>query len=176
MKVWRQARAIAVLPGNVTVVLPGLILVLLDGPAIGWGLGGVAGVLVALVGLVLIVAGFSAWLWTVLLFGRIGKGTLAAWDPTSRLVVAGPYRHMRNPMITAVATLLIGEAVFFGSLWILAWAGLFIAVNFVYLVLAEEPGLEQRFGDEYRVYKRAVPRWLPRLDAYPLKESPVSDR
>lgn len=170
MSGWRQVRAIAVLPGNVTVVVPGAILVFLDGPDVGWGLGGVAAVLVAVVGLTLIAAGFSVWAWTVLLFSRIGRGTLAAWDPTSRLVVAGPYRHMRNPMISAVAALLIGEAIFFGSFWILAWAGLFIAINFAYFVLFEEPGLERRFGDEYRAYKRAVPRWLPHLDAYPLKE------
>ena len=42
------------------------------------------------------------------LLSRIGKGTLADWDPTSKLVVEGPYRHLRNPMISAVATLLVG--------------------------------------------------------------------
>ncbi len=162
MSGWRQARAIAVLPGNVTVVVPAAILVYLEGPEIGWGLGGVGAALVALAGVALIAGGFSVWLWTVRLFSRIGKGTLAAWDPTSRLVVAGPYRHMRNPMISAVATLLFGEAVFFGSFWILAWAGLFLAINQTYFLLAEEPGLERRFGEEYRIYKRNVPRWLPR--------------
>lgn len=163
---WRQARAIAVLPGNVTIVIPGLILALVHGPRIGWGLGGAAAVLVALSGLALIAAGFSVWLWTVRLFSRIGKGTLAVWDPTSRLVVAGPYRHMRNPMISAVAALLVGEAVFFGSFWILAWAGLFVAINFTYFVLAEEPGLERRFGEDYRAYRAAVPRWLPRREPW----------
>lgn len=162
MSGWRQARAIAVLPGNVTIVVPALILVLLGGPRIGWGLGGAAAVLVALLGLALIAAGFAVWLWTVRLFAKVGEGTLAAWDPTSRLVVVGPYRHLRNPMISAVATLLVGEAVFFGSAWILAWAGSFIAINHAYFLLAEEPGLERRFGEEYRIYKRNVPRWLPR--------------
>lgn len=162
MSVWRQARAIAVLPGNVTLVVPAAILVFLEEPEIGWGLGGVGAVLVALAGVALIFGGFSVWLWTVRLFNRIGKGTLAPWDQTSRLVVAGPYRHMRNPMITAVATLLLGEALFFGSLWILAWAGLFLVVNQVNFLIAEEPGLERRFGEEYRTYKRNVPRWSPR--------------
>jgi protein-S-isoprenylcysteine O-methyltransferase Ste14 len=98
----------------------------------------------------------------VRLFSRAGKGTLAPWHPTSRLVVEGPYRHMRNPMITAVAILLVGEAVLFGSLAILAWVGLFVAVNFAWFLFGEEPGLERRFGDEYRAYKRSVPRWIPR--------------
>jgi protein-S-isoprenylcysteine O-methyltransferase Ste14 len=163
MSGWRHARAIAVLPGNVTIVVPTLILLFGAGPEIGWGLGGVPAVLVAILGIALVVAGFSVWLWTVRLLSRIGKGTLASWDPTTTLVVEGPYRYVRNPMITAVATLLVGEAVFFGSLWIVAWASLFMVINFAYFLLAEEPGLERRFGDEYRAYKRSVPRWVPRF-------------
>lgn len=162
MSRWRQARAIGLLPGNVTVVVPALILLLVDAPRIGWGFAEPGAALVALLGLVLICAGFATWLWTVTLFHRLGRGTLAPWDPTATLVVEGPYRHVRNPMITAVGTLLLGEAVFFGSLWILAWAGLFLLVNAVYFPLGEEPGLERRFGAEYRAYKRAVPRWIPR--------------
>jgi protein-S-isoprenylcysteine O-methyltransferase Ste14 len=166
MSGWRQARAIAVLPGNVTIVVPALILLAEGGPEVGWGVGGAGAVLLAAAGVVLVAAGFSLWLWTVLLFQRIGRGTLAPWDPTSRLVVEGPYRHLRNPMIGAVATLLAGEAVFFGSPWILAWAALFVAVNSAYFVLGEEPGLERRFGEEYRAYRRAVRRWAPRLSGW----------
>jgi protein-S-isoprenylcysteine O-methyltransferase Ste14 len=166
MNSWRQARAIALLPGNVTVVVPALILVLGDGPDLSWGLGGVAAALIGLLGVALIVAGFGIWLWTVRLFSRVGEGTLAPWAPTSKLVVEGPYRHMRNPMITAVTALLAGEAVLFGSPTILVWAGLFVAVNFVWFLFGEEPGLERRFGDEYRAYKRAVPRWLPRRNPW----------
>ncbi len=33
----------------------------------------------------------------------------------------------------------------------------------VYIPLIEEPGLARRFGDDYRLYKNNVPRWLPRL-------------
>lgn len=166
MSGWRQARAIAVLPGNVTIVVPALILVFGEGPELGWGVGGALGVLVAALGVVLILAGFSMWLGTVRLLQRIGRGTLAPWDPTSRLVVAGPYRYARNPMISAVAALLLGEAVLFGSPWLLAWAVLFLAINQAYFLLAEEPGLERRFGEEYRAYRCAVPRWIPRRNAW----------
>lgn len=162
MSGWRHARAIAILPGNVTIVVPALILLFVEGPEIGCGLGGAGAVAVALLGIVLAASGFSAWLWTVRLLSRIGKGTLAAWDPTTRLVVEGPYRYVRNPMITAVAILLVGEAVFFGSLWILVWAALFVAINTAYFQLSEEPSLERRFGDEYRAYRHSVPRWIPR--------------
>jgi protein-S-isoprenylcysteine O-methyltransferase Ste14 len=126
----------------------------------------VPGALLAAVGIALIVGGFSLWLWTVRLFSRIGKGTLAPWDPTRRLVVEGPYSHVRNPMITAVVVLLVGEATLLGSPWVLVWAGAFLGANFIYFLLVEEPGLERRFGEQYRTYKRAVPRWIPRLDPW----------
>ena len=29
--------------------------------------------------------------------------------------------------------------------------------------LSEEPGLSKRFGEAYAIYKRHVPRWIPRL-------------
>ena len=51
-------------------------------------------------------------------------------------------------MISGGGDVLTGEAVFFGSLWFLAWAALFAAIDVAYFLLAEEPGLERRFGDE----------------------------
>lgn len=162
MSAWRQAGAIALLPGTVTVLVP--VLVLGGGGAnVGWDLDGVAAAPPVLLGLALICAGFTLWLWTVRLFSRIGKGTLAPWDPTRRLVAVGPYRHLRNPMITAVLAVLVGEAVFFGSPALLIWAAAFFVLNHGFFLFYEEPALERRFGDEYLAYKRDVPRWFPRL-------------
>ncbi|MGH2838438.1 MAG: methyltransferase family protein [Thermoleophilaceae bacterium] len=106
------------------------------------------------------------WLWTVRLFARIGKGTLAPWDPTTQLVVAGPYAHVRNPMISAVLATLVGEALIFGSAAIAIWAAIFAAINHVFFLAYEEPAVERRFGDEYRLYKQNVPRWIPRRTAW----------
>jgi protein-S-isoprenylcysteine O-methyltransferase Ste14 len=159
---WRHARAIALLPGTVAVAVPAVILLTGEGPDIGAGLGGLGGALLALIGVALIALGFALWVWTVRLFMRIGKGTLAPWDPTRKLVVEGPYRHVRNPMITAVLAVLLGEAAVFGSQGLLIWAALFLGINWAYFVLHEEPGLERRFGDEYRAYRRNAPRWIPR--------------
>jgi protein-S-isoprenylcysteine O-methyltransferase Ste14 len=154
MSGWRHARAIVLLPGMAAVVAPALIL----------SLGGGVNVapLPAVVGCALIAAGLAMWVWTVLLFHRIGQGTLAPWDPTRRLVVEGPYAHVRNPMITAVGALLLGEAALFGSTDLLIWWAVFMAINWLYFVVSEEPGLERRFGDEYRAYRQGVPRWIPR--------------
>jgi protein-S-isoprenylcysteine O-methyltransferase Ste14 len=161
LDVWRQVRAIALLPGVVAVVVPLLILSGV-GADLGWGLGGGSAVLIVLLGLVLIALGFALWLWTVRLFARLGRGTLAPWDPPRKLVVEGPYRHVRNPMIAAVLAVLLGEAVLFGSPLLLIWFALFFAVNYAGFRVYEEPSLERRFGEDYRTYKLNVPRWLPR--------------
>ena len=113
-------------------------------------------------GALLMLAGAGLVTWCITLFARVGKGTLAPWDPTSRLVAVGPSRYTRNPMITGVATTLVGEALLVGSRLIGLWALAFITMNHLYFILSEEPGLERRFGESYAEYKRAVPRWIPR--------------
>lgn len=104
--------------------------------------------------------------YTVVLFAKTGKGTLAPWSPTQKLVVQGPYRHCRNPMITGVLFMLIGEGLFLHSPHVLVWAGLFFMINSAYFILSEEPGLEKRFGDEYKRYEAQVPRWIPRIKPF----------
>jgi protein-S-isoprenylcysteine O-methyltransferase Ste14 len=78
-------------------------------------------------------------------------------------VAVGPYRYVRNPMISGVVLMLIGQALYLGSSAIGIWAFIFVCINHIYFVLSEEPGLEKRFGKSYRVYKANVPRWVPRV-------------
>jgi protein-S-isoprenylcysteine O-methyltransferase Ste14 len=158
---WRQLRAICPLPVIATIAIP-VLLAWVYGAEIGWGLPGVAAALVVLAGAVLIAAGLRLIVETVALFSRIGRGTLAPWDPTTRLVVEGPYRRVRNPMITGVGLVLLGEGVALGSLAILIELGVFALANALWMPLVEEPGLLRRFGDEYVEYREAVPRWVPR--------------
>jgi protein-S-isoprenylcysteine O-methyltransferase Ste14 len=116
----------------------------------------IPGVLLFSVGLLL--AG-----WCMLLFFNVGRGTIMPWDATRKLVAVGPYQSMRNPMILGVLTMLVGEALFFGSAAIGILAAAFFAINHVYFIFSEEPGLEKRFGESYREYKKRVPRWIPRM-------------
>jgi len=113
-------------------------------------------------GILLFLCGFTLFAWCVTLFARVGDGTLAPWDPTQRLVAVGPYQYVRNPMITGVLAMLIGEAVHLGARVVAIWAVAFMAINHIYFRLLEEPGLERRFGSDYLQYKSAVPRWIPR--------------
>jgi protein-S-isoprenylcysteine O-methyltransferase Ste14 len=160
---WRHVRAILLLPVVVTVVVPALVLWWTGSVSVGWGLPDGLAVLPVLLGLSLIGAGLALVAWTVTLFVKEGGGTLAPWDPTSRLVVRGPYRHVRHPMIGGVASILLGEAALLGSPPLLVWFAIAVGVNAVYLPLVEERSLERRFGEEWATYRANVPRFVPRL-------------
>jgi protein-S-isoprenylcysteine O-methyltransferase Ste14 len=109
---------------------------------------------------------------TIRLFVTVGRGTLAPWDPPQHLVVRGAYRHVRNPMISGVLFVLLGESLLTASLPLFAWFLAFLVVNSVYIPLSEEPGLVRRFGDDYLAYKRNVPRWVPRLKPWQFEDLP----
>ena len=162
MSIWRHLRAVTLLPAMMTIVVPTAILLARRDVRIGWRLPFPFAVLPLVLGAALLATGVTLMASTIRLFATAGRGTLAPWDPTQRLVVRGVYRHVRNPMITGVLCILVAEAAAFGSLALLGWSALFFFVNAVYIPLVEEPGLERRFGEGYRVYKRNVPRWLPR--------------
>jgi protein-S-isoprenylcysteine O-methyltransferase Ste14 len=148
--------AVLALPFNVLVVIPA-VLVWLRGADIA-GPGQLRFWLSALC----FAAGLSLMAGTIRRFVVEGDGTLAPWDPTQKLVVSGVYRHVRNPMISGVVINLVGETLLLGSAAIGAWAAAFFVLNALYMPLSEEPGLEKRFGEDYRRYRENVPRWLPR--------------
>ncbi len=114
-------------------------------------------------GAVLIWVGFYFLIKTIIVFIKSGKGTIMPWDPTEKLIIVGPYAHVRNPMILSLIIILFGEAVLFGSIGTTALAVLNVVVNAIYFKVSEEPGLIKRFGEEYKEYKSNVPRWIPRL-------------
>lgn len=119
---------------------------------------------VALVGgAVALLSGIALFVASLRRFGTDGRGTLAPWDPPTRLVVTGPYSFVRNPMISGVILLLLGEGLVLRSVPHLLWTGVFFVINSIYIPLLEEPRLRSRFGSDYEEYRRAVPRLLPRL-------------
>lgn len=153
---WRQARAVLLLPVVVTVVVPTCLLLLTEAtlPVPAW--------LAWPVGIALLLAGLALIVSCVRLFARLGRGTLAPWDPPTRLVVAGPYRYVRNPMITGVFAVLLAESLLLDSTAVFWWFAGFVLVNLTYVRLSEEPALRRRFGADYEVYADNVRAWIPR--------------
>lgn len=152
---WKHARDIALLPFTVTCVIPWLI----HAGSATWVPDMLA---IRATGGLLFVAGLTLFTITVALFVRQGRGTLAPWTPTQRLIITGPYRYCRNPMISGVLFMLLGEMLWLRSSAIGIEAALFFLVNTAYFIGKEEPSMLARFGDDYTEYKRRVPRWLPK--------------
>jgi protein-S-isoprenylcysteine O-methyltransferase Ste14 len=112
-----------------------------------------------------IAAGVLLYLSCVRVFAAVGQGTPGVWDPPRRVVAAGPYRWVRNPIYVAALLIVSGEAGLFRSAALLIYAGALAAAFHLLVTCYEEPHLATRFGEPYAAYRRAVRRWLPRRPA-----------
>ena len=162
---WKLIKAILILPGIVIIFIPAVILKVSQTTRFSYALASPNQVLFWLAVLAA-VTGLGLAIWTVSLFMKFGGGTPAPWQPPKDLVIRGPYRYVRNPMITGALLMLLALSMFFQS-WLLAiWMIIFFIGNAIYFPLFEEKSLEKRFGDVYLEYKSQVPRWIPRLRAW----------
>lgn len=150
-------KAIIILPFNVTVIIPLLILYFTKFQY------RVPNIVQLILGVLLLLLGLVLAIWTMVLFQKIGKGTLAPWATTKHLVVEGPFKFVRNPMITGVLLILTAESIILNTMCIFYWAALFFVINCVYFKLFEEKQLERNFGEEYLEYKKNVPMWIPKI-------------
>ena len=97
--------------------------------------------------------------WAAVLFRHAGTD-IRPYMPSSALVVAGPYRFTRNPMYLGMAGILLGAAVFMGSLTPFIVIPAFMALITERFIVPEETKLEAAFGRDYLEYKARVRRWL----------------
>jgi protein-S-isoprenylcysteine O-methyltransferase Ste14 len=118
--------------------------------------------LVVPIGYLLFAAGTALVVTCVGFFVVRGRGTAAPFDPPRVFVPTGPYRYVRNPMYLGAALVLAGVGLLQRSPGVLALAFVLLGTMHLFVVLVEEPGLEERFGETYENYKRAVRRWIPR--------------
>ena len=149
-------RTVVVLPLNVLLIIP---LIVLYATGYRWTLNHP---LLLAIGGVLLAGGLCLAAWTMRLFDREGDGTAAPWAPPKNLVLSGPYKYARNPMITGVFMMQIAEALLLNSCAVLWLFFIFLCANAIYFPFFEERDLEKRFGQQYLEYKRNVPRWIPR--------------
>jgi protein-S-isoprenylcysteine O-methyltransferase Ste14 len=164
---WRHLISVLIAPVTMTMLIPASI--------VGWSnlhmpdLGSPLNAGLVTVGGLLIAGGLSLLVWTVLLFDREGKGTLGVGKVLGEpvhLVVQGPYRHVRNPMISGVLAILLGEAAVAASGWLLLWFAIFFVCLATFIRFWEEPHLAQRYGSDYVNYRQNVPAWIPRVSAW----------
>lgn len=117
-------------------------------------------------GTVLLLAGSALGFSSASVMARRGKGTPVPFDAARELVVAGPYRVVRNPMVIGGITQSAGVAVLLGSTsaCVLPVGGIVLWSRV--LRPPEERFLVERFGEPYERYRRAVPLWRPTWTPY----------
>jgi len=113
----------------------------------------------AYLGLLLIAFGIVLNLWADSLFKK-SQTTVKPYETPTSLEVSGPFQISRHPMYLGMAAILLGEAVFLGSLVTFAFPALFVAVMEVMFISEEEENMEKAFGKEYLAYKKKVRRWV----------------
>lgn len=107
--------------------------------------------------------GAAVTIWSAGHFLRV-RGTPVPFNPPPEVVDTGPYRYVRNPMLSGVFLLLVGVGLAIDSAsLVLVFVPLFILVNVWELRNIEEPELVERLGDEYLAYRARTPMFIPRL-------------
>jgi protein-S-isoprenylcysteine O-methyltransferase Ste14 len=111
----------------------------------------VPGVTLFAIGLVLAISGERA-------FKRVGTN-VNPLRPALALAEEGIYTRLRNPMYAGMGFGLFGIVIAFGLEWTFVLTLVGLCVLHFGVVLREERYLEQKFGDDYRRYKKSVPRY-----------------
>lgn len=110
-----------------------------------------------IVGFPVFLIGLAIFIITVCMFIVIGKGTLAPWSPTQKLVTGGVYAHVRNPMISGVFLMLVGETLVFKSLNIGIWTAIFFCYQYPVFQIFGRAGIGKAlWRGLYRISKKCA--------------------
>ncbi|MBM3415626.1 MAG: isoprenylcysteine carboxylmethyltransferase family protein [Bacteroidetes bacterium] len=76
------------------------------------------------------------------------------------MISTGLYKYSRNPMYVGVITTVAGQGLYFQYSNLLWYAFALYVIFTMVVIFIEEPHLEEKFGEEYRNYKKKTRRWL----------------
>jgi protein-S-isoprenylcysteine O-methyltransferase Ste14 len=116
-------------------------------------------------GVALFALGGALGLWSGITMAVRGRGTPLPLATARELVVAGPYRVVRNPMALGGIAQGVATGLWLQSGTVVAYALAGAVLWHVCVRPAEERDLELRFGAAFRAYRDRVPLWLPRRPA-----------
>ena len=112
-----------------------------------------------LIGTLLIIASVPIMPPVLLRFRRAGT-SFNVRKPAVALITDGPYRFSRNPGYVSLTLLYLGVALLLNNVWVLLLVLPALLTMDLWIVRSEERHLEERFGEQYLRYKRAVRRWV----------------
>ena len=155
---WRTTLQVLVFSGLFLVAAPLVIAVL----EFRWGLRIEFPAALRLAGVGLFAVAFTLSMWSAVSMSSHGSGTPLPSAMPRRLVIAGPYRFVRNPMAVGGIAQGVAVGLIAGSWLVVLYA---LSGSLVWNTLIrplEEADLEERFGAEFRAYRDRVSCWIPR--------------
>lgn len=119
-------------------------------------------IVVTVAGGILFVAASGLGLWSAHAMSTVGRGTPLPSAQPRHLVIAGPYRFVRNPMALAGIAQGVAVGMLVGS-WLVVLYAVSGSLVWNYLIRPhEEDDLAERFGAEFERYRDSVGVWWPR--------------
>jgi len=110
-------------------------------------------------GSVFIIFGIILNYWADTQFKK-NQTTIQPHEIPNVLVTSDAFRISRNPMYLGMSSILLGIAIFFGTLIAFIFPLTFIIYIERFIIPIEEKNLEQKFGKKYLEYKKKVRRWV----------------
>ncbi len=110
-------------------------------------------------GIPILVLGSAITVWADALFKKVGT-EVKPFRNSSLVVDEGPYRISRHPMYLGFLGIVFGLAVLAGTVVPLILGVLMFCLLSALFVIPEERHMEEQFGEEYRMYRSRVRRWL----------------
>jgi len=117
--------------------------------------------------IILLITGAIYGIWSIVIQNIVGKGgplevgNLEISPKTENLVVSGPYKNTRNPMLFGTFLMYLAFALMINSLTSVIIVGAFIVFMLTVVVKMEEKRLLKDFGNRYEEYRKKVSKFIP---------------
>jgi protein-S-isoprenylcysteine O-methyltransferase Ste14 len=119
------------------------------------------------IAVILSIFGLLFGLWSNIVLNIVGRGGplevagLEVSPKTQKLVVTGPYKYTRNPLLLGACVFYCGVAIYLNSIIAVAIVALFMTFMLLFVKLTEERRLSKEFGKDYEEYCQRVPMFIP---------------
>src|SRR5665648_719958 len=106
-------------------------------------------------------------LWSIVLQNTIGKGgpvqfaNIEISPKTQNLIVSGPYKYTRNPMLFGACLVYFGFSVYLNSITTVILVILFMIFTLIFVKLSEEKRLLKDFGKSFEEYRGKTSMFIP---------------
>lgn len=117
--------------------------------------------------IILLVIGLIYGIGSVIIQNTIGQGgpveigNIEISPKTKNLVVSGPYKNTRNPMLFGTFLLYLAFALFINSITSVVLVSAIFVFMLTVVVKMEEKRLLKDFGNQYEEYRKKVSMFIP---------------